>query len=176
MSGLLYPTMLAVEDALLALLRTDQRLKDWDVSVVAVPGFNSNRVSDKEDVPQLFKKFPGVGTYLPTGEFSKDGNRRSLETAPVWIFCAGQSLGMDPADPRRSSPDHPGSMQLMERCRQLTEGWKPGGNIEFFAPKTWRAVWSNKQISVHALLCECRLARPVPPTMEENDAYGSSYG
>ena len=166
MSGAKFPSMAAVEDALLDVFRADQRLTDWDATIITVPGF-----SEKKVVARLFARFPGVGTFLPSGEYGGSGIQRT-ETAPLWIFCAGQNFS-NPALPRRGGPHEPGALQLVGHCAQIIEGWNPGGNIRHIQPERWQAVWNSNQISVHALICSVEIWRPAAPIQEEINAYGS---
>ena len=60
MSGAKFPSMAAVEDALLDVFRADQRLTDWDATIIAVPG-----IQRKKGGGSAFRPLSGGGNFSP---------------------------------------------------------------------------------------------------------------
>ena len=166
---MIIPGGISVEDLLLERLHADQRLADWRVEIISVPGFGG------ESAARLFKRYPAVGTYCPGGEYqSTPGDTIITETCHVALLCAGANYRAASAA-RRGGPELPGANHLVDACRRILQEWRPGGNVAEVSPIRWRLGWSNSQIAVCVLEARVVLARPLVPTPQEVEAYGSSW-
>lgn len=163
----IYPTIVEVESALLAHLGADRVLADWGVEPRAIPGFEA------KDFGRLFARYPAVGSYINGGKYEPD-QLTVLETAPLYLICAGENL-RGPAAARRGDERNPGAAHLVERCRALATAWRPGGNAAPLTATGWRQVWANNQISVCALELAVCLTRPRARDKEALEHHGSIY-
>jgi hypothetical protein len=166
--NLLYPSIIELEEAMIARLKNDSKLTGWKVHVTSVPG-----LSKVSEIAQLFSCFPAIGTYSADGIY-KTANSITEETCPLWILCAGQNL-RSPSAPSRGDKNSPGSLHILNRCRDRIESWERHGNLKSIQPTDWRLAWCNKQIAVHVLRVEVEITRPQALTDEEIETYGQSY-
>ena len=167
--NLLYPSIIELEKAMIARLQNDSQLSGWRVHVTSVPG-----LSKASEIAQLFSRFPAIGTYSADGVYAEAGNHISDEKCPLWVLCAGQNL-RSPSAPSRGDKNSPGSLHILNRCRDRIESWERHGNLKSIRPTDWRLAWCNKQIAVHVLQVEVVITRPQALTDEEIELYGQSY-
>lgn len=164
-----YPTLIELESALLKHLATDRVLaEEWQTRIQPVPGLT------KEHLETVFKRYPAVGTYIPGGKYQP--NEQGIlvaETASIYLLCAGKNL-RGPGYARRGDDHSPGTLHLVERCRNLISAWQPGGNVKNIEVKGWQQAYANNQISVCALEVQVELTRPKVRTPEELERYGST--
>ena len=165
---MIYPDVTAVESELLSRLAADPVLGGWSPEITAVAG-----LTERDQVGKLFAKMPAVGTWCPSGRFEGD-QFSQLETCPIYVICAGVNY-RNPAAARRGDTEHPGAHHLAECARRVITAWGQEGNLKNIRPLSWRLAWSNPQIAVVVLEARVELARPLTPTQEETQSYGSDY-
>ena len=166
---MIYPTLIELESALIEHLKTDRVLaEDWNTRIQPVPGLT------KDHLANVFRRYPAVGTYITTGKYkAAKGGLLIKETAPLVLLCAGQSL-RGPEFARRGDDRSPGTLHLVERCRNLIAGWQPGGNVESIEVLGWQQTHADNQISICALQIQVELTRPRVRSDEELEHYGST--